>query len=110
MKIRNILLLAFSFLLVGCAQKQSSIIFKPKYVCYELEQYEVQNLLCSTEQSENSINIDLDEDDVGVFISRCNELKEALVFYKNQVDRYNAFCKKQVDKNFLVENIKEDKI
>ncbi|WP_026804676.1 hypothetical protein [Aliarcobacter lanthieri] len=100
MKKTILLSLIFSFIFSGCSQKTAPIVFKDKYVCYELEKVEVSD----------EIQIMVRKQDLDLFKARKNELQGAISFYENQVDRYNAFCKKQLDKNFPRENIKENEI
>ena len=102
MKKEILLLLIFSFFIAGCSSKQPPIVFKPEVVCYKLEKVEIKPLECN-EAKEIS-------NDKTLFLSRCNELKSAMTFYENQIDRYNAFCEKQINKNFPRENLKEGEI
>ena len=112
MKKEILLLLIFSFFIVGCSSKQPAIVFKPEVVCYEHEKAEIKPLECNEakEISNDKTQFVVDESDKEVFLSRCNELKSAMTFYENQIDRYNSFCEKQINKNFSRENLKEGEI
>ena len=35
---------------------------------------------------------------------------KAMALYENQIERYNAFCERQINKNFPRENLKEGEI
>ena len=112
MKKEILLLLIFSFFIAGCSSKQPPIVFKQEVVCYKLEKVEIKPLECNEakEISNDKTQFIVDESDKEVFLSRCNELKSAMTFYENQIDRYNAFCEKQINKNFPRENLKEGEI
>ena len=89
MKKEILLLLIFSFFIAGCSSKQPPIVFKPEVVCYKLEKVEIKPLECNEakEISNDKTQFVVDESDKEVFLSRCNELKSAMTFYENQIEK-----------------------
>ncbi|OCL84008.1 hypothetical protein AAX26_01820 [Aliarcobacter thereius] len=97
MKIVILLLLIFSFIFSGCSNKQPAIVFKEKFTCYELEKVEI--------SKEEQIRVYAKDKEL--FQARKDELISVINFYEKQTDRFNTFCKKQLNKNFPRENMKE---
>jgi len=79
--------LIFSIFFSGCSKKNPAIVFKDRFVCYELESLE-----CSEE-----VQVRVHKDDVALFEARKGELKKSIEFYEKQVERFNAVCKEYKD-------------
>ena len=81
MKKAILLLLLFSFIFVGCAEKQ--IVFQDKIVC--VEQQKVERV--------QPTQMRVYKDDVDVAVSYKAAIDSNIEFYEKQVDRNNKFCK-----------------
>lgn len=83
MKKAILLSLLFSFILVGCAEKEQQIVFKDKPVC--VEQQKVERV--------QPVQMRVYKDDVDVAVAYKTAIDSNITFYENQVDRNNTFCK-----------------
>jgi len=76
------------FLFNGCTTK-TEILEKQTFVCVELLKVELSN----------EVKIRVYKNDLALFKARKEELKSAIDFYKNQIDKYNLLCKELEDEN-----------
>jgi len=76
------------FLFSACTNK-TEVITKSTFVCVELLKVELSN----------EVKIRVYKSDLALFIARKEELKTAISFYENQIDRYNLLCKEMTDEN-----------
>ena len=83
MKKAILLSLAFSFIFVGCAEKEPQIVFQDKPVCVEQQKIE----------RPQPTQIRVYKDDVDVAVAYKTAIYGSLDFYEKQVDRNNNFCK-----------------
>ena len=83
MKKAILLLLLFSFIFIGCSQKEPKIIFQDKLVC--IEQQKIERL--------EPTQIRVHKDDVDVAVAYKTSIESGFNFYEKQVDRNNLFCK-----------------
>ncbi len=83
MKKAILLSLLFSFIFIGCSQKESKIIFQDKLVC--IEQQKIERL--------GPTQIRVHKDDVDVAVAYKTAIDSNIEFYEKQVDRNNEFCK-----------------
>ena len=77
-----LLSLLFSFIFIGCAEKETQTIFKDKLVC--VEQQKVERV--------EPTQIRVHNDDVEVALTYKESINSGFSFYENQVDRNNKFC------------------
>lgn len=82
MKKAILLSLAFSFIFIGCTQKEPQTIFKDKLVCVEQQKVE----------RTQPIQIRVHNDDLEVAKAYKESIDSGLGFYEYQVDRNNKFC------------------
>ena len=82
MKKAILLSLLFSFIFVGCAEKEQQIVFKDRFVCVEQQKIERPQLT----------QIRVYKDDVEVAKAYKESIDSSFTFYENQVDRNNKFC------------------
>ncbi len=92
MKKAILLSLLFSFIFVGCAEKEQQIVFKDKLVC--VEQQKIERV--------EPTQIRVHKDDVAVAVAYKTAIDSFFEFYEKQVDRNNKFCEE-------IENKKGDK-
>lgn len=78
----SLVLLVFSFLFVGCTQKEPQIVFQPKAICFKLEKYTFSE----------PVDIDAPEYILELAKARSEELKGGIAFYESQIDRNNKLC------------------
>ena len=83
MKKAILLSLFFSFIFIGCSQKEPKIIFQDKLVC--VEQQKIERL--------EPTQIRVHNDDLEVVVAYKIAIDSSFNFYENQVDRNNIFCK-----------------
>jgi uncharacterized protein YcfL len=83
MKKAILLSLLFSFIFVGCTQKEQQIVFQDRAVC--LEQQKVERV--------QPTQMRIHKDDVNVAIAYKTAIDSNIEFYEKQVDRNNEFCK-----------------
>lgn len=83
MKKAILISLLFSFIFVGCSQKESQIVFKDKLVCVDQQKIE----------RPQSIQMRVYKDDVDVAVAYKTAIDSSLSFYEKQVDRNNELCK-----------------
>ena len=83
MKKAILLSLLFSFIFVGCSQKESQIVFKDKLVCVDQQKIE----------RPQSTQMRVYKDDVDVAVAYKTAIDSSLSFYEKQVDRNNELCK-----------------
>ena len=83
MKKAILLSLLFSFIFIGCSQKEPKIIFQDKLVC--VEQQKIERL--------EPTQIRVHKDDVDVAVAYKTAIDSNIEFYEKQVDRNNEFCK-----------------
>ena len=83
MKKAILLSLLFSFIFVGCSQKESQIVFKDKLVCVDQQKIE----------RPQSTQMRVYKDDVDVAVAYQTAIDSSLSFYEKQVDRNNELCK-----------------
>ncbi len=83
MKKAILLSLLFSFIFIGCSQKEPKIIFQDKLVC--VEQQKIERL--------EPTQIRVHNDDLEVAVAYKTAIDSSIEFYENQVDRNNIFCK-----------------
>lgn len=83
MKKAILLSLLFSFIFIGCSQKEPKIIFQDKLVC--IEQQKIERL--------GPTQIRVHKDDVDVAVAYKTAIDSNIEFYEKQVDRNNEFCK-----------------
>ena len=83
MKKAILLSLLFSFIFVGCSQKESQIVFKDKLVCVDQQKIE----------RPQSTQMRVYKDDVDVAVAYKIAIDSSLSFYEKQVDRNNELCK-----------------
>jgi len=76
------------FLFSACTTK-TEVIEKSSFVCVELLKVELSN----------EVKIRVYKNDLALFTARKEELKSAIDFYTNQVDKYNILCKELEDAN-----------
>jgi len=76
------------FLFNGCTTK-TEVVEKPTFVCVELLKVELSN----------EVKIRVYKNDLALFTVRKYELKTAISFYENQIDRYNLLCKELTNEN-----------
>ena len=79
----SLVLLSFSFLFVGCSNKEPQIVFKPKVECFEFEKY------IFSEQ----VDIEVPEYVLELAKAKSEELNRGIAFYESQIDRFNSWCK-----------------
>lgn len=84
MKKTILLSLLFSFIFIGCSQKQQ-IVFQDKLVC--IEQQKIERI--------EPTQIRVYNDDLEVAKAYKNSIDSSLQFYESQVDRNNKFCNKE---------------
>jgi len=70
------------FIFNGCSSK-TQIVEKSTFVCVELLKVELSN----------EVKIRVYKNDLALFTARAKEIKTAISFYENQIDRYNLICK-----------------
>jgi len=70
------------FLFNACTTK-TEVIEKSTFVCVEFLKVELNP----------EVKIRVYKNDLTLFIARKDELKTAISFYENQIDRYNLMCK-----------------
>ena len=83
MKKAILLSLLFSFIFVGCTQKEQQIVFQDKPVC--LDQQKVERV--------QPVQMRVYKDDVDVAVAYKTAIDSNIEFYEKQVDRNNEFCK-----------------
>ena len=83
MKKAILLSLLFSFIFIGCSQKEPKIIFQDKLVC--IEQQKIERL--------DPTQIRVHKDDIDVAVAYKTAIDSNISFYEKQVDRNNTFCK-----------------
>lgn len=83
MKKAILLSLLFSFIFIGCSQKEPKIIFQNKLVC--IEQQKIERL--------DPTQIRVHKDDIDVAVAYKTAIDSNISFYEKQVDRNNTFCK-----------------
>ena len=83
MKKAILLSLLFSFIFIGCTQKEPQIIFKEKIVC--VEQQKVDRV--------QPVQMRVHKEDIEVAVSYKAAIDSNIEFYEKQVDRNNSFCK-----------------
>lgn len=83
MKTVTLLLLAFSFIFSGCAEKEPTIVFKDRFVCVE------QQTIPRVEETQ----IRVYNDDVQVALEYKAAIDMGFSFYESQVIRNNDLCK-----------------
>ena len=83
MKKAILLSLLFSFIFIGCSQKESQIVFKDKLVCVDQQKIE----------RPQSTQMRVYRDDVDVAVAYKTAIDSSLSFYEKQVDRNNELCK-----------------
>lgn len=76
--------LLFSFIFVGCAEKEPMIVFKDKFVCVE------QQTIPRVQETQIRVH----NDDVQVALEYKAAIDMGFSFYESQVDRNNKFCEK----------------
>ena len=81
MKKAILLSLLFSFIFIGCTEKQ--IVFQDKIVC--IEQQKVERV--------QPTQMRVHKDDVDVAVAYKTAIDSNIEFYEKQVDRNNDFCK-----------------
>lgn len=77
-----LLFLLNNILFIGCAQKETEIVFKDKLVCKVQEKQEKIPIAA----------IYICDADVLIYKKYVEATSAALEFYENQVDRNNKFC------------------
>jgi uncharacterized protein YcfL len=82
MKTVIFLSLLFSFIFVGCVEKEQQIVFKDKFVC--VEQQKIDRVV--------ETQIRVYKDDVGVALEYKAAIDIGFGFYEDQVDRNNKLC------------------
>ena len=82
MKTVTLLSLLFSFIFIGCSQKEPKIIFQDKLVC--IEQQKIERL--------EPTQIRVHKDDVDVAVAYKTSIESGFNFYEKQVDRNNKLC------------------
>ncbi|MBP6468770.1 MAG: hypothetical protein KA277_12285 [Fusobacteriaceae bacterium] len=82
MKKAVLLSLLFSFIFVGCSNKEVQIVFKEKLVCV------VQQKIERTQP----VQIRVHNDDIEVAKAYKYAIDSNIEFYEKQVDRNNKFC------------------
>uniref|UniRef100_UPI0040489B34 hypothetical protein n=1 Tax=Aliarcobacter sp. TaxID=2321116 RepID=UPI0040489B34 len=87
MKKTILLSLLFSFVFIGCSNKEPQIIFKEKLICIEQEKI----------QKNENIKIRVHNDDIAIAKAFKDSLMIAFDFYETQVDRNNKMCE-EIDK------------
>ncbi len=83
MKKAILLSLLFSFIFIGCSQKEPKIIFQDKLVC--VEQQKIERL----EPTQMRVH----KNDFDVAVAYKTAIDSNIEFYEKQVDRNNEFCK-----------------
>lgn len=83
MKKAILLSLLFSFIFVGCTQKEQQVVFKDKLVCINQQKVE----------RPQSTKIRVHDDDADIAIAYSTAIDSSLSFYEKQVNRNNEFCK-----------------
>ena len=84
MKKAILLSLLFSFIFVGCSQKESQIVLKDKLVCVDQQKIE----------RPQPTQMRVYKDDVDVAVAYKTAIDSSLSFYEKQVDRNNELCKR----------------
>lgn len=84
MKTVILLSFLFSFIFVGCADKEPQIVFKDKFVCIE------QQTIPRVEETQIRVH----NEDVNVALEYKAAIDMGFEFYESQVDRNNKFCEK----------------
>jgi hypothetical protein len=82
MKTVILLSLVFSFIFVGCADKEPQIVFKDKFVCVE------QQTIPRVEETQ----IRVYDEDVNIALAYKESINSGFSFYEGQVDRSNKLC------------------
>lgn len=82
MKTVILLSFLFSFIFVGCAEKEPTIVFKDKFVCVE------QQTIPRVQETQIRVH----NDDVNVALEYKAAIDSGFEFYEGQVDRNNKFC------------------
>lgn len=82
MKKAILLSLLFSFVFIGCSQKEAPVIFQDKLVCTEQQKLE----------RIEPIQIRVHNDDVNVAAAYKTAIDSNIEFYEKQVDRNNKLC------------------
>lgn len=82
MKTVILLSFLFSFIFVGCADKEPQIVFKDKLVCVEQQ---------TTPRVEET-QIRVHNDDVNIALAYKESINSGFSFYESQVDRNNKLC------------------
>ena len=82
MKTVILALLLFSFIFVGCAEKEPTIVFKDKFVCIE------QQTIPRVEETQIRVH----NEDVNVALEYKAAIDMGFSFYEGQVDRNNKLC------------------
>ena len=75
--------LLFSFIFLGCADKEPTIVFKDKFVCVE------QQTIPRVQETQIRVH----NDDVQVALEYKAAIDMGFSFYESQVDRNNKLCK-----------------
>ena len=83
MKKAILLSLLFSFIFIGCSQKEPKIIFQDKLVC--VEQQKIERL--------GPTQMRVHKNDFDVAVAYKTAIDSNIEFYEKQVDRNNTFCK-----------------
>ena len=83
MKKAILLSLLFSFIFIGCSQKEPKIIFQDKLVC--VEQQKIERL--------GPTQMRVHKNDFDVAVAYKTAIDSNIEFYEKQVDRNNEFCK-----------------
>ena len=83
MKKAILLSLLFSFIFIGCSQKEPKIIFQDELVC--VEQQKIERL--------EPTQIRVHNDDIDIAVAYKTAVDSNIEFYEKQVDRNNEFCK-----------------
>jgi len=76
------------FLFNGCTSK-NQVIEKSIFVCVELLKVDINP----------EVKIRVYKNDLALFTARKDELKTAIEFYTNQIDKYNLMCKELENEN-----------
>lgn len=87
MKTVILLSFLFSFIFVGCAEKELQIVFKDKFVCIE------QQTIARVQETQ----IRVFKDDVQVALEYKSAIDSGFSFYESQVDRNNKLCRQIED-------------
>jgi hypothetical protein len=82
MKTVLLLLLAFSFIFSGCAEKEPTIVFKDRFVCIE------QQTIPRVQETQIRVH----NDDVQVALEYKAAIDMEFNFYEEQVERNNKLC------------------